>query len=84
MRLDHYRYWVKPTDFVVDHVLVILNVVVSLLGSWKRRYPNIPHRHTQHNDTHCGQRGKEIKTSALHPSRNETELRNRPKKLSTK
>ena len=83
MRLDHYRYWVKPTDFVVDHVLVILNVVVCL-GSWKRRYPNIQQRHTQHNDTHIGQRGNEIKTSALHPSRNETELRNRPKKLSTK
>jgi hypothetical protein len=62
---------------------VILNVVVCL-ESWKRRYPNIQHRHKQHNDTHIGQRGKEIKTSALHPSRDETELRNRPKKLSTK
>jgi hypothetical protein len=71
MILDHYRYWVKPTDFVVDHVLVILNVVVCL-GSWKRRYPNIQQRHTQHNDTHIGQRGKEIKTfrTASKPQRN--------------
>jgi hypothetical protein len=83
MRLDHYRYGVKPTDIVVDHVLLILTVVVCL-GSWKRRYPNIPHRHTQHNDAHIRQRGTGRETSALHPRRNETELRKRPKKLLTK
>ena len=31
MILDHYRYSVKPTDFVIDDVLVIFNVVVALM-----------------------------------------------------